>query len=339
MKTRVYITIDAETSMGLAWKYLDRRPLPVEKRIFAQKNGHAYGLPFMVDELRSHGFRATFFVEVFASLCLGEGPIRRVFDYLLERGQDVQLHTHPTFHNYALATHNGGQKSFAYYKNLSDGINQYTRDEQRALLQEAHSLFLRFVGVQPVAYRAGGFWANIDTLAALPDSIVIDSSFDASDRQSFPGSRLQPNVVQQVEGVFEFPLSVGTTGIGPFRGYKHLEISALSLSELQNALLQAQSRGLRDCVIVFHSFSAVKHKDDFYSQFKPDHLVIARYRGLLRFLADNHDRFEVTTMAAAAANCARLLEEQVQQPAPIPDFGTLAPLCRKGVQAINRLYF
>jgi hypothetical protein len=90
---------------------------------------------------------------------------------------------------------------------------------------------------------------------------------------------------------------------------------------------------------VFHSFSAVKHKDDFYSQFKPDHLVIARYRGLLRFLADNHDRFEVTTMAAAAANCARLLEEQVQQPAPIPDFGTLAPLCRKGVQAINRLYF
>jgi hypothetical protein len=339
MKTRVYLTIDAEISMGAAWEYLDRSPLSVDQRIFCQRNGHAYGLPFMVDALHGHGFRATFFTEVFGSLCLGDGPFRRVFDYLLERGQDVQLHTHPTFRNYGHATHNGGQKNFAYYKTLPDAINQYSREDQAAFLQEAHCLFLRFAGFQPVAYRAGSFLANLDTLAALPDSIVIDSSLDPSDRHSFPGCRLQPNLVQEVEGVLELPLTVGTSGAGPFRCYKHLEISALSLHEMKAALLQAQSSGLGDCVIVFHSFSAVKHKDVFYSQMKPDRLVISRYLGLLRFLAENHNLFEVTTMAEAAADNGRLVREQVQQPAPIPDFGTLAPLCRKGVQAINRLYF
>ena len=339
MKTRVYLTIDTETSMGSAWKHLDRKPLPVERRIFCETGGHGYGLPLMVDALRSHGFRATFFVEVFSALCLGEGPIRRVFDFLLERGQDVQLHTHPNFHNYALATGSGNRENFEHYKKLPDAIHQYSREQQCALLKEARNLFVRFAGFRPVAYRAGGFRANIDTLAALPDGIVIDSSFDASDRQSFPGSHLQLNVVQKLEGVFEFPLSVGTTGVGPFRGYKHLEISALSLRELRTALLEAHSGGLRDCVIVFHSFSAVKHKDAYYSEIKPDRIVIARYLGLLRFLAEHHDRFEVTTMDKAAPNCARLLEEQVPKASIPPDLGTWAPVCRKGVQSINRWYW
>jgi len=338
-KTRVYLTIDAETSMGSAWTELDRYPLPIEKRILCQRDGHAYGLSFMVDALRGYGFQATFFVEVFSALCLGEEPIRRVFDYLLESGQDVQLHTHPTFRNYALATRNGHRKDFAYYKDLPDDINRYGREEQRALLREAHSFFLRFAGFPPVAYRAGSFHANVDTLAALPESIVIDSSYDPSDGQSFSGTRLRPNVVQKVEGIFEFPVSVGSTGVGPFRRYKHLEISAVSLRELETALLEAHTCGLRDCVILFHSFSAVKHKDVYYSQIKPNRLVIARYLGLLRFLADHHDYFEVSTMAEAAANRAHLLQEQVQGPSFPPDFGTLAPLCRKGVQAINRLYW
>jgi hypothetical protein len=68
-------------------------------------------------------------------------------------------------------------------------------------------------------------------------------------------------------------------------------------------------------------------------------VVISRYLGLLRFLAAHQDRFEVTTLAEAAANRARLLEEQVLKPAPVPDLGALAPLYRKGVQAINRLYW
>lgn len=168
---------------------------------------------------------------------------------------------------------------------------------------------------------------------------MVDSSFDPSDGRSFPGSPLRPNVVQQVEGIFEIPLSVGQTGAGPFRGYKHLEISALSLRELKMALLQAQACGLRDCVIVFHSFSAVKHRDVFYSQIKPDRVVIARYLGLLDFLAERSDRFEVTTMAAAAVDRIRLLEEQVRTPARIPDLGAFAPLCRKAVQAVNRFYW
>lgn len=341
MKTCVYLTIDTETSMGGAWRFPDREPLPVEKRIFCESDGQSWGLPLMVDELHRYGFRATFFVEVFAALCLGEGPIRRVFDYLLRTGQDIQLHNHPTFRNYALGRNGGDRQRFEHYRKLSDAMHHYSREEQRAMLQEAAALFQRFAGYPPAAYRAGGFRANFDTLAALPAGIVIDSSFNPGDPCSFPATRLQINRAQRIGDVIELPVTVGLSGPWPFRGWKHLEISALTLMELEKALLEGHSHGLRHCVIVFHSFSIVKHKDIFYSKIRPDRLVIARYRGLLRFLAAHHERFEVRTMGDAAG-CPNLLADvHARQPdaAPVPGLGTLLPMWRKGVQAVNRLYW
>lgn len=339
MKTRVYITVDTESSMGGAWRFADRSPLPVEKRIFCQVDGRAYGLPLIVEGLGRHGFRATFFVEVFSSHCLERDSVRRVFDYLLEAGQDVQLHTHPTFRNYALATSNGNRRDFDRYMSLPDAMYRYAREEQAILLEEAAALFRQFTGCDAAAYRAGSFRANIDTLAALPRSIVVDSSFNPGDPKSFPGDRLEPNLVQPIEGVVELPITVGSCGFPPFRRYKHLEISALSLTEMKTALLGAHSLGLRHCVMVFHSFSTVKHRDIFYSRIKPDRLVIARYMELLRFLAENHSRFEVATIGKAAADRDSLLRSHASKPAPVPDLGTVAPAWRKCVQAVNRVYW
>ena len=110
-KTSVYITVDVETSMGGAWQYLERKPLPVEKRIFCETRGKRYGIPLLVEELERYGFRATFFTEVFLSCCLGRDAAAKVFDYLLSRGQDVQLHTHPTFRAYGRAAADGRRRS------------------------------------------------------------------------------------------------------------------------------------------------------------------------------------------------------------------------------------
>jgi hypothetical protein len=335
-KTSVYITVDVETSMGGAWRYPERRPLPVEKRIFCETAGPALGIPLLVDELTRYGFRATFFVEVFLAECLGKPANQRVFDYLLKQGQDVQLHTHPTFRNYARAQQEGTPEAFARYSKMPDSINEYSFAQQCALLDEACELFHSLGGFRPAAYRAGGYRADRQTLQALKRAgITVDSSYNPNEPGSFPGDGPLPNVAQEIEGILELPVTTALSGAGRFRGWRSLEISAISLAEMKSALLQAHASGLEQVVMVFHSFSTVKPRDIFYSEFRPDRIVIGRYRGLLRFLAKNADKFTLSGMGDAARQPFRPLQANP----PTLELGAFVPLMRKGVQALNRLYW
>ena len=185
-RTKVYFTVDVETSMGGAWQDARLRPVPVDKRVFCQVDGRGYGLPLIVEELERYGFRGTFFVEVFCSCCLGNEALQPVFDYLLLHNQDIQLHTHPAFRNYA--QYDGTAESFKHYGSLPDDMNRYTAEEQYELLKEACRLFKEFAGFPPRAYRAGGYRADRNTLSALRRlGVRVDSSFNPCDPASFPG--------------------------------------------------------------------------------------------------------------------------------------------------------
>ncbi len=94
-KTRVFLTIDTESSMGGAWQNPALRPLPAERRISCRIRGRDHGIGWQCAQLRERGLKATFFCEVLSSLVLGEGDSRSYLEYLLEQGQDVQLHVHP----------------------------------------------------------------------------------------------------------------------------------------------------------------------------------------------------------------------------------------------------
>jgi len=337
MRTRVYLTVDVETSMAGAWRYPDCRPLPINKAIFGKLGDTSYGLPLIVEELNKYSLRATFFTEVFFSHCLGADQAKIVTDYLLTNRQDVQLHAHPVFRNYSLAVKDGTPDAFLRYRAQGDGLSGKDLDTQFSILSEASELFRTFVGERPVAYRAGGFRGDRNTLAALRRiGIAIDSSFNPSVAASFAQNRPLPNIVQCIDGVIEMPLTNAMSGVNGFRGWKPMAISSVSFAELKAVLTQAHATGVRDLVFILHSFSTVKPRDVFYSSFRPDWMVISRFRRLLRYLADHANLFEVCTIGNAASAFTRFNGDQI---APALDLGFVKPLIRKGAQALNRVYW
>ncbi len=338
-RTRVYITVDTECSMGGAWVHADRRPLGADRCVFCRDGNKSYGIPFIDAELRRFGLRATFFCEVFAARANGEGDVRAATDFLSRQGHDVQLHIHPTFRHYGewLASPERSDAGRAARSALSDNIGSYNEVEQEQLLAEACEIFARCTGRKPQVFRAGSYAANLATLRALARlGVVIDSSYNPAYAWSFPEADLEPNHVRKLEGVWELPVTVTRTGFPDTGPWKHLEISAVSFDEMCTALESAHESGMGHVVLVFHSFSLIKPRDIFYSQYRFNHIVARRFRRLLGYLAINSQKFDVSTVGRLAAEPALMKDTGA---VAVPDLGWWRPPVRKLVQAVNRIYW
>jgi len=323
--------------MGGAWKNSERRPLSISKRVFCEHGDRKYGLPLIIEELKKHDFQATFFTEVFFSQSLGTDQAQIIVDYLLRHKQDIQLHAHPVFRYYSLALKAGSSEARFELQRQGDAFSDKDADTQHSLLSEALDIFKSLVGECPRAFRAGGFLGDHNTIAACGRlGIPIDSSYNPAVRGSFPVNRPTPNVVQRLANVIELPLTATRTGLRGFKAWKPLAISSISLAELKTALSQAHFGGMTDLVLIFHSFSNVKSRDIFYSSIRPDWIVISRFRSLLKYLSDNHNMFDVSTVASISVNGP---EPLFGDTSPVLDGGFLKPAIRKGTQALNRLYW
>ncbi len=341
MKTRVYITVDTETSMGGAWASDQLRPLPATRRIFCRIGNADHGIGWICDELARYGMQATFFCETLSNLVLGDDDTRSYLDYLLHRGQDVQLHAHPNFHFYAQWLE-ARRRGLPFDRSaVSDNLGALALPAQRQILSEACAIFRRFTGRSPTAFRAGGYMASLDTLGLLRElGFTVDSSFNPAYQQlgSFAGQPLAPNCVKWLGGLWEVPVTVALQGLPePWKPnrYRHLEVSALSLAEMRHCLLRLHEAGAQEAVIVMHSFSGVKPADLQYSAMRPDRIVMGRFRGLLAFLARHPERFTVSALGSYRGPAS-----QEAAPAPaIPHLGYFRPFCRKVVQMLNRVYW
>jgi peptidoglycan/xylan/chitin deacetylase (PgdA/CDA1 family) len=329
----VYLTIDAECSMGGAWNSPGTEPVPPERAILGRAGPHRYGTPLIMDILEAHGLRGVFFAETFASEVVGDGPLAHAYQEILARGHDVQLHLHPVFHYYASLEHGRIAPSEVPYP--IDDLGARSLDVQLELIGEGMATFRRLLGRSPVAFRAGNYEASDTTLTALGRlGIRYDSSFNAayqgtSYRISNPGSVNSP---WEAGPVREIPVTVFSTGAGRFSALKPLEISAVSFLEIRKVLEQAERLGLGTVTMVLHSFRLFKTADAQFTRLRPDRLVIRRLRRLCRFLTDQRGRFRVRTFSEAP-------EPRVDRPgAGLPSMGTLLPSARRLLQALNRPY-
>lgn len=339
-KSRIYLTIDTESSMGGAWHNPSLRPLPANKRVFCRIRGRDYGIGWQCEQLRQRGLRATFFCEVLSSLVLGEDDTRSYLEFLLEQGQDVQLHVHPNFYHYA-------EKLWADANQLDytppprpDTLSSFTTEKQAEILHLASEIFRYLTGRAPAAFRAGSYQADERTLTILAQlGLRIDSSYNPAYRSagSFTNEALPANRPVRLNGILEVPVTVVRQQLplpGKPGGLMPLEICALSSAEMRAALDRLHASGTRHVVIVHHSFACVKARDVQYREMKPDRVVMRRFISLLDYLAENSDRFEVTTMDALA----RHEDEALPGQAVVPSLGYLPPLLRTVQQAVNRLY-
>ena len=333
----VYFTVDTEASMGGAWSDPDRRPLKADRRIFCRIGGRDHGIGFITDRLSRYGFRATHFVETLMTLVNGEDDVAAVFDFLLERQQDVQLHLHPTYRFYAESLRARASNREYQPPPKNDLLSAFDETTQMEVIAQAASLYKQFVGESPVAFRAGCFAADRATLRCLSRAgMRLDSSFNPCySSWSFPEEGLQPNQVRNIEGVWEIPVTVVRTPLPEGYGsLKHADPCALSFGELRTMLEHGVRVGQQHFVILFHSFSTVKAGDAASSQMKPDWLTIRRLDRLLAYLSEHADLYRVSTFGDLAREAVLAGDDP-----PLTELPVLAAGCRKSMQALNRFYW
>ena len=330
----VFLTFDVECSLGGAWDNPALHPVPPERSILGKIRSAYYGTPLIMDILEENGLRGTFFVEVFAGLDAYRSELANAYQELSRRGHDVQLHLHPVhFYYQMLREKQLGRDQFPPDKDM---IGSLPAETQRQLLTQGISLFQEMVGKSPIAFRAGNFGASDTTLDMLSDvGIHFDSSFNASYVQA--GCRLTSagtvNASWQHNGVAEVPVTNFRVGPSSLKRLKQLNINAVSLWEMTKVLCQAEPLGLTNVNFIGHSFSLFKVADVQFLKLRPDRLILRRFQGLCNFLKQHASQFRVITFSDIQFNSLLGAEKAV------PSVGTVAPVFRKAIQAINRFHW
>ena len=330
----VFVTVDTECTEerlvgGQVWP-----PLGYDVMMRGRVGGHdrhGLGTDLIVSELGKYGFRATFFVE---SLCAGFFGVQGLADVcadLAASGQDIQLHLHPNFRRPEWRRSGGTP--------LPDNIGEYTVAEQAELLSAGLRL-LAGAGVPRrslVAFRAGNYGASNHTWQALKQvGLEIDSSLNLSciggDCLIVP-DRPRIDVYEALPGVWELPVSCFQEG----RGYRHLEITAITAREMERTLLRLRDAGARTATIVTHPGEFFVVDDPRTCSGRPNRINIARLRKLLAFLDSRRAEFAVKTVAELAGELRISPPAGGHTPAAAPSGSVLLRAARLPVQMIKRL--
>ncbi|MGZ8286367.1 MAG: polysaccharide deacetylase [Allosphingosinicella sp.] len=184
--TRVLLTVDAALSWasharGLSW----------------QENFSRSFDPRQLEVLRDHGLKACVFVDPMPALVYGLEPIRDMVELILAAGQEVQLHLHPVWQSVAEGVAEGARFE----------LTCFDSEDQLDLIETARDLLVEAGAPPPVAFRSGGYAADVRTLAAL---LQAGLRFDSS---HFPGKSalpLEPDLAGPADlgGVIEVPVAL-----------------------------------------------------------------------------------------------------------------------------------
>ena len=234
-----------------------------------------YGLPFQLRIAQDYGLRFVCFVESLFACEMDSGYLTEIVQMIQENGQEIQLHAHPEWVRHAnnpiVATGN------RYL------LSQFSEDEQLRLIEVGLSNLDRAGASDVRAFRAGSFDASDATINAVRRAgLDVDSSFIMNSSTMNGNADLATG--SQVDGVFEYPLSVFQDWPGHER---HLQLASCSTRELIHVLREARRATWDYVVVLSHSAELLNG-----SRLRPDPVVIRRFEQLCRFLADNPSDFD-----------------------------------------------
>jgi peptidoglycan/xylan/chitin deacetylase (PgdA/CDA1 family) len=266
-------------------------------RVIEEISGrHSDSLGDILASLRRFRCKATFFVDLCEVPTWGEKFMREVCDRIRDAGQDIQLHAHP---------HHLSGDSNRWL------LSEYTREEQAWILDNAIEEYRKFVGRQPLAFRAGGFGANRDTLELLAERGV---AIDCSLMQGWRGCHLTAPIAGVpfvLHGMREIPLTP-TTLLGlPGRPLRTaaIDFNWMPLFVIKRILRRLRNEGASVATILMHSSSLCMRLGS--KRFPYRRSRLKKLEKMLSFLQDEH--FAV----ACVADCEQLgLWERVY-PRPI----------------------
>ena len=246
MTTAVFLTIDTE----FAWRH-HRAGLGSDAIYDRSVEPAGVGVSYQLDKLARHGLKACFFVDPMPALTFGIEPIRRMVATILDAGQEVQLHLHPAWTRAVSRDRGANHAAF----DLSD----YGHREQYELIVRATDLLIAAGAPAPIAFRAGSYAANDDTLTVLAAlGFAYDSSHNGAaaaeaSRISLPAHQIAPVHPPHVadSALIEVPVTVIEDSPGRLRTF---QLCALSASESRNALDHAAAADHVAVTIVSHGF-------------------------------------------------------------------------------------
>ncbi len=267
MATRVFLTIDTE----LMWRH-HAAGLPADVIVARSLEPAGVGVGWQLARLAAHGLKACFFVDPMPARVHGIGPIRDVVGAVLAAGQEVQLHIHPNWS----AADAANRTAHAPFE-----LTDYGADRQRELIAEARDLLIAAGAPPPIAFRAGSYAANDDTLTALTAlGFAYDSSHNGSEHPwpsaiALPSRQIAPIVHR---GLIEVPVTLVEDRPGRLR---HFQVCALSSAEMRAALDHARRRQHQAVTIVSHGFELANRAGT-----RANGVHVARFEALCRMLGE-----------------------------------------------------
>lgn len=309
MRTKVFITIDTEFSIGGAFvDPLHKSPIGAQN-VLCEVKGRSEGLGFMLETFQAHGIRATFFTEALQTAFFGDRPMAELVQRIATAGHDLQLHLHPVWTYF---DHPNWQQHLAR-EQPTDNMHGRSVAQLAGWMQRGIDTFARWGLPAPVALRTGNLMVDRNVYRAMRQvglrvaSNVARAVFEPDE----PALRFNAGV-HAVEGVTELPvLTYAGLKFGRRLERKSLTITGSSINEATCLLERASAFGSPAVVLLTHCHEFVK--GDMRTDLKANRLNQRRLVALCRFLRDAGDRFEVTTMDRMAS--AR--DDEVAEPDPL----------------------
>ena len=239
---KVIITVDTESHIGSN---------PVERLIMGKlDNGVCAGIPLIMDICEQHGTKGLFFVDFAEAWDYGEESIKRVVDCILDRGHDIGMHIHPD--------HIADKRKLF----LSD----YSYNEQYEIINRCTDLYEKMVGRNPLAFRAGKYGANRETLDILTK---LDYKADFSEFYGYEKwCHILPPVTgnESVEirnGLLEFPvMSYKSEVKGVINRYDKLDINESPITHKYLLKKYGTMEEVNVISLFLHSFSFLHWKQN-----------------------------------------------------------------------------
>lgn len=267
---KLLYTVDTE--MSLMMQAAGAMPQAnFESAILGRTRRGDFGITYQLDMLDRFGLRGVFFVEALHTVVMGDEMLKRTVDLIASRGHDIELHCH------------------VEWLWFSDGPLRLTREKQSLshldlehqteLIGIAKVALERSGAPSPIAFRAGNFGANDDTLRALAR---LGLRWDSSLNRTATASRiaLDPSRIAPIEhnGIIEVPVSWFLERPGRARP---AQLCAVSSFELAHAVRSAKAAEHPLFVVVSHSFELLDR-----ARTRPQPIVVRRLRALCRLLAE-----------------------------------------------------
>lgn len=271
--TAVLITTDTELSFMLHGRGLS----PLENlriAVMGEVSDGAWGIGYQMQRLTAHGLKGVFFVEALSSQLFGIDVLKRVVGVILEAGHEVQLHLHTEWLKWIEKDLVGNRRGQC----LAD----FTYDDQHRLLGLGVEALMEAGAPKPIAFRAGNYGANNDTLKALAAlGLLYDSSYNR--RYLGESCHIAAGEVlsrpTHLEGLTEVPVTFFEDYPGHTRS---LQLCAVSAAEFDTVVRQSIEQNRPTTVVVNHSFELLNLK-----RTRANRLLLGRFERYCASLQSN----------------------------------------------------